>query len=298
MSLTIEKGIYQFQRFLWPKIFFPKKREEVKENLFSRKRLEREKNKISRKTPVKPWAFIRVKNEIPTLEMSLNNISTIITKGVIGYNECTDGSKEIILEFCKNNPSFIPYEYPHHIIPAHSEEYLRPHDYKNTLAAYYNAVLELIPKNEWLIKIDVDHFYFKDVMDYSFHLPENETQCVVYPRLNLVRDYNNIWYVINYTNPHDQWLIYNKNLSFKNKIQRLSDGSVRACEFLVWPKACRYMYKTECASLHFPYEKCRRNFPYDIKNLKTFKEFIKSADKNDFNDQALDPFIIEKNIFF
>ena len=45
---------------------------------------------------VEPWAFIRVKNEIKTIEASLNSILPVIKKGVIGYNECTDGTEELL----------------------------------------------------------------------------------------------------------------------------------------------------------------------------------------------------------
>lgn len=289
-----EKALFFIQHNLWPRLFFPKKRDSFKENLFLRKRTDREKNNFSRISPIEPWAFIRVKNEIATLKMSLNNIATIFNKGVIGYNECTDGSKEIIQEFCHNNPSFIAYEYPYRIIPPHSEEYLRKHDYKNTLAAYYNSILDFIPKNEWLVKIDVDHFYFKDVMDYSFHLPETENECVMYPRLNLIRDHLNNWRVIDYINPHDQWLICNKNLYFKNKARRLENGKIFACEYLVLPKHCKYLYKTECASFHFPFEKKSRQYAFPIENLQQFQDFIQNADSNEFSSQALDPDILSQ----
>lgn len=51
--------------------------------------------------PIEPWAFIRAKNEIRTIEASLNSILPAIKKGVIGYHDCDDGTEEFILEFCK-----------------------------------------------------------------------------------------------------------------------------------------------------------------------------------------------------
>lgn len=36
-------------------------------------------------------------------------------RGVIGYNDCTDGSEEIILEFANNNLLFIPVKYPYEV---------------------------------------------------------------------------------------------------------------------------------------------------------------------------------------
>ncbi len=33
-----------------------------------------------------------------------------IQRGVIGFNDCDDGSKEVILEFCKKVPLIYPYQ--------------------------------------------------------------------------------------------------------------------------------------------------------------------------------------------
>ena len=54
-------------------------------------------------TFVEPWAFIRVKDERKTLLASLNSILPAIKKGVIAYNDCTDGSDVIIKDFCEKN---------------------------------------------------------------------------------------------------------------------------------------------------------------------------------------------------
>lgn len=58
---------------------------------------------------------MRVKNEARTLRASLDSILPAIQRGVIGYNDCDDGSEEIILEFCKSYPSFIPVKYPYNV---------------------------------------------------------------------------------------------------------------------------------------------------------------------------------------
>ncbi len=39
-----------------------------------------------------------------------------IQRGVIGFNDCDDGSKEVILEFCKKFLSFIPISYPYEVM--------------------------------------------------------------------------------------------------------------------------------------------------------------------------------------
>lgn len=59
-----------------------------------------------RDVPVEPWAFIRVKNEIKTIDACLESILPVIKKGVIGYHllpegEVDDGTEKYILDFCK-----------------------------------------------------------------------------------------------------------------------------------------------------------------------------------------------------
>ena len=60
---------------------------------------------------IEPWAFIRVHNEQKTLAACLNSILPALHRGVIAYNDCTDDSEQIILDFCKKNPGFIPAKY-------------------------------------------------------------------------------------------------------------------------------------------------------------------------------------------
>ncbi len=76
-----------------------------------------------------------------------------IKRGVIGYKDCTDSSEEIILEFCKKYPNFIPAKYPHQVFLEN------PPNECNKFHNHYNFVLSFIPENEWFIKIDVDHIY-------------------------------------------------------------------------------------------------------------------------------------------
>lgn len=91
-------------------------------------------NSKDTKSPLNPWAFIRVKNEATTLRVSLESMLPAIQRGVIGYNDCTDGSEEIILEFCKQYPSFIPVKYPHEV------QIENPQSEENKLHSYYNYV--------------------------------------------------------------------------------------------------------------------------------------------------------------
>lgn len=49
------------------------------------------------------------------MKASLKSILPAIQREIIGYNDCNDGSEEIILEFCKQYPSFIPVKYPYEV---------------------------------------------------------------------------------------------------------------------------------------------------------------------------------------
>ncbi|EDA0873306.1 acylneuraminate cytidylyltransferase [Campylobacter jejuni] len=136
-------------------------------------------NSKDTKSPLNPWTFIRVKNEATTLRVSLESMLPAIQRGVIGYNDCTDGSEEIILEFCKQYPSFIPVKYPHEV------QIENPQSEENKLHSYYNYVASFIPQDEWLIKIDVDHYYDAKKLYKSFYMASKNT-AVRFPRINFL----------------------------------------------------------------------------------------------------------------
>ncbi|STP10664.1 putative beta-1,4-N-acetylgalactosaminyltransferase [Helicobacter cinaedi] len=125
-----------------------------------------DKNATSIYSPRNPWAYIRVRNEAHTLRACLYSILPAIQRGVIGYNDCDDGSEEIILEFCEKFPSFIPVKYPHYI------DFANPQSEENKLYMYYAYVLKVVPKYEWLVKIDVDHIYEARKLFKSFYLAQ------------------------------------------------------------------------------------------------------------------------------
>lgn len=128
-----------------------------------------------RKNPVEPYAFIRLKNEILTVEACLNSIKGAIKKGVVAYHklplgEKDDGTIAFIERFCQENPGFKPYYYPYEVIPPNDSRYVSEEYYEKeqALDAYYNAVLAQIPENEWLIKIDGDHIFMNNAWKNYF----------------------------------------------------------------------------------------------------------------------------------
>ena len=108
-------------------------------------------------------AFVRVKNEIKTIEACLNSIDRVFDKIVIIHsNEPDDGSVEFMNKWCKKRKYCEIHEYPYKVIPPHAKEYAEGNFKKeNTLAAYYNFGLQFFEPEEWVVKIDADQVYLK-----------------------------------------------------------------------------------------------------------------------------------------
>ncbi|WP_017281449.1 beta-1,4-N-acetylgalactosamyltransferase [Helicobacter pylori] len=219
------------------------------------------------KSPLNPWAFIRVKNEIVTLEESLFSMLPAIQRGVIGFNDCDDGSKEVILEFCKKFPSFIPISYPYEVMLK---------DCPSLWHQFYhccNYTLSFIPKNEWVIKIDCDHIYDAKKLYKSFYIPKSIKEVVMYSRINfVVQDFEvfmrndgdfgflDAW--------GDHWLFYNDCEPFE--IWQYHGDAYETLKL----KDKHHIKDKELVQWHFPLAKKRRNaLVYnDLISLKDFKK--------------------------
>ncbi|EAJ7432038.1 beta-1,4-N-acetylgalactosaminyltransferase [Campylobacter coli] len=249
-------------------------------------------------SPLNPWAFIRVKNEAITLKASLESILPAIQRGIIGYNDCDDGSEEIILEFCKQYPSFIPKKYPHKI------QIENPQSEENKLYTYYNWVASFIPQGEWLIKIDVDHIYDAKKLYKSFYIPRKDNDAVSIARLNIAIYNNEVYIVPNYyTDAIDHWLIKNTQLQW-NEVLILGDS-------FTWkeiPQKEKYKYKnlssyevlklnkhtiyhTELTNYHFPFVKKHRNLQKKDDWVK-LEDFINQS--SSLIDLRIDPVMLDK----
>ncbi|HEB9288375.1 TPA: beta-1,4-N-acetylgalactosaminyltransferase [Campylobacter coli] len=258
-------------------------------------------NSKNSKSPLNPWAFIRVKNEALTLRASLESILPAIQRGVIGYNDCTDGSEEIILEFCKQYPLFIPIKYPYEI------QFQNPKSEKNKLYNYYNYVASFIPKDEWLIKIDVDHIYDAKKLYKSFYIPRNKYDVVSYSRID-IHYFNNNFFLCSDSHgnilkdPGDCLLINNYNLEWKEVlIDRINNNwkkatkqnlssNVYSLEQLKYKH--RIVFHTELNNYHFPYLKKHR--AQDIYKYKWISiEDFKNSYLQNTNDK-IEPSMISK----
>lgn len=193
-----------------------------------------------REVPIEPWAFIRVKNEIKTVKSSLESILPVIKKGVIGYhklsvNEKDDGTIEYLKKFCEKNKGYKLFEYNYEVIPANDKRYERldkvPSEQR--LDSYYNAVLENIPKDEWLIKIDCDHIYDTEKLKKIMYLPKSNKDVISFSRFNLHYSDNKLYVLKDdyIRDPVDHWLVYNNNLLF-NFISGEKNGKFYAWEQL------------------------------------------------------------------
>lgn len=235
-------------------------------------------------SPLNPWAFIRVKNEAITLRASLESILPAIQRGVISYNDCDDGSEEIILEFCTQYPSFIAKKYSHEV------QIENPQSEANKLYAYYNWVASFIPQNEWLIKIDVDHIYDAKKLYKSFYIPRKDNDVVSIARLNIAIYKNEIYIVPNYyVDVIDHWLIKNNDLKWE---EILIDGDSINWNEIDFKDKNKYkniysyeilrlhdhnIHHTKLTNLHFPFIKKSRQMKKnrDWLNLMNLKKNIK-----------------------
>jgi beta-1,4-N-acetylgalactosaminyltransferase len=198
--------------------------------------------------PVEPYAFIRVCNEKPTLKCSLNSILPALQKGVIAYNDCTDGSEEIILDFCKNNPGFFSAKY----------DFFNVYDNEtrgSKLARYSEWTLSLLPKNKWLVILDADEIYDAEKLKSAFALPKTTRDIIWLPRIQLHYDNNRLFILQNrpFNFDTDHWIIYNdENLNFtvtssgRCEVIRILDANLRRRIF------------AEISYWHFPLLKHRR----------------------------------------
>lgn len=250
-----------------------------------------DKNSKNTKSPLNPWAFIRVKNEISTLKSSLESILPAIQRGIIAYNDCDDGSEEFILEFCKKYPTFIPKKYPFSI------QIQNPKKEKNKLYYYYNWVLSFIPKGEWFIKIDVDQIYDAQKLYKSFYIPKNENDVVSIARMDFAVIKEQVYIIPKPTSKTlfideaDHWLIKNENLCFREALVKGDShnwneidpakiskyNNLKSYEAIIINKPHITFYKTQLTNYHFPFVKKDRVIYKTKKNWIKLEKYI---DKN------------------
>lgn len=224
---------------------------------------ERKQRFYSWRKPIKPYAYIRVHNEIKTIDACFKSIIDSVAGGVIGYHSCTDGTEEYILEFCRKNPQFISVKYPYDVIPANDRRYREQDklDIETRLDTYYNFIWSKLPKKEWIIKIDADHVFSKERLEQLCRLPIFKKDCVILSRINL-HCINNICY-INKRHPllelSDHWIIYNNDDIKFEFFRGFIEDEFQAWEILNFPSRFRRKIYGVLSNWHFPIVKSQRN---------------------------------------
>lgn len=242
-------------------IFDKNKRKEFRKN-YKNSRIYLDKiEKYKSNNLIEPWAFIRVRNEIKTIEASLNSILPVIKKGVIGYNECTDGTEEFIIEFCKKNKGFIPVKYPYSLYEQTDTRNQIKGNEEKKLHSYYNYVLSFIPQGKWLIKIDCDHIYDPEKLKKIFKIITSDKDCIILPKINIGKiDGERVYLLKNrvFDETDDHWIIKNNKLNFKMTcLENKKENKKYWVEILPLHNLKRI--QTIANNWHFPYVKNWRN---------------------------------------
>lgn len=232
-----------------------------------------------------------MKNEIKTIDVCLKSILPVIKKGVIGYNDCDDGTEEYILEFCKKNKGFIPFKYPYSIYSLEDKVYLTDEENEKKFHTYSNTVLSKIPKNEWLIKIDCDHVYDAEKLKKLFSLIRHNNDCIIISKLNMHYDGENIFVFKKggFNEVKDHWIIKNKNLKFtlNENYEKAPNGEIKFTATEVLKVKNRNLIFSDLTNWHFPYIKQRRENIIDREKFITLDEFKKEYPKNKITEDML-----------
>ena len=252
------------------------KREEIRKKIKDIRLTPSDILKLQKGTPIEPWAFIRVRNEIVTIDSCLKSILPAIKKGVIGYNDCDDGSEEYILEFCRQNPGFIPVKYPYSVNIAYDKMEV---DEKNTITGYTNYVLSFIPQEEWIIKIDCDHVFNSEKLKQLFYIPKKDNDCIILSRVNLHYDIEKEKLFTlkgdEFSEANDFVMLKNKNLKFQmKKMKSKKQNKTLYLEYLDVTQKNRIY--TELVNYHFPLVKNWRKVEQKVELLE-FNEYKKIA---------------------
>ena len=116
-------------------------------------------------TKEKVSAYIRVKDEIKTIEPCLNSIDELFDRIIIVYSdEQDDGSIELIHNWTKTRPYCEVHKYPYKVLPSYDDAYNFDYDEKNSLASYNNFGLSFFEQEEYVFKIDADQVYIRSAL--------------------------------------------------------------------------------------------------------------------------------------
>lgn len=233
--------------------------------------------------PIRPWGFICVFSEMKTFPLMLESLRGAVDRGVIATHVGnSDETVAYAKQFCEAHPGFTFFEYPHTVVPAFSERYLEDLPYENTLAAYYNAALALIPEGQWFVKLDADQIYDASLLKEAFRLIQTPRDRVDFPRLNVVIKEGRAE-ALSYICPHDQWILKKRaGVHFKNVVGYTDEHEYYAYELLV--SDTPFERTSKALTIHFPFEKSWRPLPPEVPTypLASVIERIPASERTDF----------------
>lgn len=134
--------------------------------------------------------IMRVRNEVSFLERCVASCIDALDELVIVYNNCTDGSEDILRGLKEKYPKKIQvYEYPYKVygVGLSKAEYKKakafPDDSVHLLCNYYNYALEKV-SYQYAIKIDADQIYFTDILQrYRGLCNGNVPRCPIFHKV-------------------------------------------------------------------------------------------------------------------
>lgn len=159
--------------------------------------------------PVRPYAYIRLYNEIVTVDACLKSLLTLLKGGVIGLHQCSDGTKEYVQAFCQQHPQFKAIDYPHDIQFYVTDD--EPEDVRY-FYDYCNEIWSYLPKNEWVIKVDGDHVFDTAILGDVLRVPRKKSDIVYLARIDIHVEDGEV-FVRDGRQPivemFDHWLLFN-----------------------------------------------------------------------------------------
>ncbi len=126
--------------------------------------------------PAKIAAYIRVKNEVNTIEATLKSIDGLFDKIVIIYvDELDDGTIAIMKDWCGKHSECEMHAYPHTVVPGRNPRYYQNQvPFENSLAAYYMFGLQFFEPKDWVVRIDGDQIYIREQLAKTLNFIRHE----------------------------------------------------------------------------------------------------------------------------
>lgn len=126
--------------------------------------------------------WLRVRDEIETIDKCLKSVENIFDYFVITHNDCTDGTDLFLKEYVKNKQNYFLYHYEYNVLIMGDERYKKKeYKYENSLAALYNFALSKVEKDDdYVFKIDGDMIYDSKKLNEVVTMIRNKNNNDVY----------------------------------------------------------------------------------------------------------------------